>query len=71
MTANRLHGRAPTRAEFDAMTPRQQGYCCYMFACWPGSKIPKRCPYKPGSMEYVEFREGEQHAVIVAQDSEE
>lgn len=61
----------PTRADYDKESPRGKGYMTYMFAEWPGSEIPKGCPYKVGTKEYEQWCEGQNAAVLHAQDSEE
>lgn len=61
--------RALTRSEYDRLTPRQQGFVTYMQGAW-NPAVPNFNQYRPGSKQHREFTEGEQHAVIVAQDSE-
>jgi len=61
----------PTRADYDAASPRAKGYMQYMYAEWPNSKIPKQCPFKVGTPEYAEYCRGQDAAVLAAQDSEE
>lgn len=61
----------PTRADYDAASPRGKGYLSYTFAEWPGSKIPKTCPFKVGTREHQQWCDGQNAAVLDAQDSEE
>jgi len=61
----------PTRADYDAASPRGKGYMQYMYSEWPGSEIPKTCPFTVGTPEYAEYCRGQNAAVLDAQDSEE
>lgn len=51
-----------TLAEYDALTPYEQGYVHYFQAAWPDSPIPKPgntgTPYAEGTKEAEQFREG-------------
>jgi hypothetical protein len=61
-----------TRAEWKKLPPFQQGWALYTQASWPGSElVGESCPYGLGSRERRQFFEGEQAAVLAAQDSEE
>lgn len=61
----------PTRADWDAASPRMKGYMSYTFSAWPGSEIPARCPFTVGTPEYEQWCRGQDVAVQDAQDSEE
>lgn len=61
----------PTLADYEAASPRAKGYMSYMYAEWPGSEIPKRCPFKVGTKEYKQYCDGQNAAMLAAQDSEE
>ena len=61
----------PTRADYDAASPRGKGYMQYMFSEWPGSQIPKRCPVKVGTKEYEQYCAGQNAAVLDAQDGDD
>ena len=61
-----------TLAEWEKIPPYQQGYVAYMQSSWPGSELlGATCPYDLGTRERRQFYEGEQAAVLAAQDSEE
>lgn len=55
-----------------ALTPFSQGYALYMQGSWPTSKIAgQKNPYAEGTPEGNAFRQGEQRAMLDAQDGEE
>lgn len=60
-----------TPEEYNRLDPFTQGYATYMQAGWPGSRIPKKCPYTPGTREAGAWAEGAQAAVLDVQDSED
>jgi hypothetical protein len=61
-----------TRAVYDKMTPRQQGYTQYMEGEWPGSELKDLAnPYEEGTGDAAEWMLGQQMGVLAAQDSEE
>lgn len=60
---------AVSRAEYGAMTPLQQGIVSYFQGYW-NKTIPEKCPYELGTRAHREWNEGQQRAVILAQDSE-
>jgi hypothetical protein len=61
-----------TKAEWDQMEPRAQGYVLYMESEHPGSELKGLGnPYNQGSRMADLFNEGERVAVLEAQDSEE
>lgn len=66
--------KCPTRAEYDAATPRQKGYMAYTYSCWPGSQIPSEevgvCEFPRGSARRQQFLMGVQTGVLEAQDTE-
>ena len=66
-------GEVPTRAEWERMTPMEQGFCSYMYGNLPGNDVPEewQCPYEVGTEKYRQFVEGSQRAALVAQDSED
>jgi hypothetical protein len=54
------------------MPPFDQGYLVYMQGSWPTSELAKcKNPYAEGSASWEAFRNGEQRAVLSAQDGEE
>jgi hypothetical protein len=54
------------------LTPFRQGFTFYMQAAWPTSELKdEKNPYKESSADWEAFRQGEQRATSVAQDSEE
>ena len=61
--------RRITRAEYDRLDPAQQGFVTYMQGAW-NPEVPNWNPYRLGSKQHREFTQGEQCAVIEAQDSE-
>jgi hypothetical protein len=61
-----------TLKEWRALSPFQQGYTLYAQGSWPLSEIGgKKNPHAKGSVAWTAFRQGEQRAVLDAQDSEE
>ncbi len=61
-----------TLAEWQRMTPSDQGYVLYMEEAHDGSELRgQRCPYAVDTPEHGEFKRGELGAVLYAQDSEE
>lgn len=61
-----------TKAEWDELSPRNQGFALYWQGALPGSELKDlTCPYANGSSEQKEFAAGEFTAVIYAQDAEE
>ena len=64
-------GQTPlSRADWDAATPRQQGFITYMQAEW-NKAIPKKNPYPVNSKKHEQFQRGASQAVIFVQDEEE
>jgi DNA-directed RNA polymerase subunit RPC12/RpoP len=64
--------RLITRAEWQTLPPFRQGYAMYMQASWPTSELADvKNPYAKDSSEWTAFRQGEQRAVLDAQDGEE
>ena len=60
-----------TKAEWDRLTPKQQGYAQYMQGAWPGSELKRlKNPYKRGTDEYDQYKRGQAVAVQDAQDSD-
>ena len=61
-----------SRAKWQTLTPRQQGYVLYAQGDWPTSELTDlKNPYDKGTAAWEEFREGEAYGARVAQDSEE
>ena len=61
-----------TKAQWDKLSPRAQGYACYFQGSFPGSELKDlTCPYPNGSKDAKEFAAGEFTAMLDAQDSEE
>jgi hypothetical protein len=61
----------PTKEKYDKATPWEKGYISYMFGAWPNSEIPEGNPFLVSTPEYEMFKNGEQAAILDAQDSEE
>lgn len=57
--------RRVSRAEYDRMTPAQQGFVTYMQGQW-NKEVPNANAYRKGSKQHREFNEGEQRAAIAA-----
>lgn len=61
-----------SRMAWQRMSPFEQGFILYMQSNWPTSELHGlQNPHAPGTLEWAEFRRGEQRATQVAQDSEE
>jgi hypothetical protein len=61
-----------TKAEYDKLTPFQQGYVIYMQAEWPGSELKGLdCHYPAGSKEDIQWHDGQLRATLSVMDSEE
>jgi hypothetical protein len=61
-----------TKAEWDGMDPFVQGYVVYMQGDLPGSELKRlRNPYQEGTNNHIKYNNGQAHAVLIAQDSEE
>lgn len=55
-----------------ALMPFRQGYALYMQGSWQTSEIAEqKNPYAEGTPEWTAFRQGEQRAMLDAQDGEE
>lgn len=64
--------RLITLEEWRGLPPAQQGYALYMQGAWPTSEIAaEKNPYVEDSAEWSAFQQGEQRAVLEAQDGEE
>lgn len=64
--------RLLTKAEWDTITPRQQGMACYFQGSLPGSELKDlENPYPIGSEDRKEFAGGEFEAMLDAQDGED
>lgn len=61
----------PTRADYDAASPRAKGWLEYTYSNWPNSEVPKGCPFAVGTKEHAQFVDGQNSAMLAAQDSEE
>ena len=59
--------RRLTRAEYNRLTPLQQGFVTYMQGAW-NPEVPNRNIYRLGSKQHREFTEGEQRAVMVVKE---
>jgi len=60
-----------TKAEYDKLTPRQQGYVVYMQAAHPHSELKHVENHYPlYSKQWKEYEEGAVKACLEAQDSE-
>ena len=54
------------------LPPSGQGYALYMQGSWPTSEIASETnPYTEGTPECTAFRQGEERAMLDAQDGEE
>ena len=61
-----------SRAEWQKLAPFRQGYIFYMQASWWTSELKDEGnPYAEGTPQWTAFREGEQRAMLSAQDGEE
>jgi hypothetical protein len=61
-----------TRAEWEKLTPLQQGFTLYMQSDWPTSELyGLKNPYALGTTKWEAFCQGEQRAARSAQDDEE
>jgi len=61
-----------SREKWQTLSPFQQGYTFYMQASWPTSQLKgAENPYAEGTARWTAFREGEQRAMLSAQDGEE
>jgi hypothetical protein len=61
-----------TKTEWDKLSPKDQGYACYMQGALPGSELKDvTCPYPMGTQEARDFASGELNAMMDTQDSEE
>ena len=64
--------RLITFNEWDQLSPWSQGYALYMQEDLPSSELKVlKCPYPKGSKKAERFHNGQQAAVLEAQDSEE
>lgn len=59
-----------TRQEYDAQSPRVQGYVSYMQSDW-NMAVPSKCPYGKHTPQAKAWLEGQFAAMIDAQDGEE
>ena len=61
-----------TFEEYEALPPFEQGFIVYMEEEQPGSELKgQENPYPAGSSEDRQWRSGQLHATLLAQDSEE
>lgn len=61
-----------TLKEWRKLTPLRQGFVMYMQGDWPTSELKAvKNPYTEGTPQWTEFCDGEQRAMLSAQDSEE
>ena len=61
-----------TKATWDKLSPKSQGYVAYWQGSFPGSELKDvTCPYPARSKEGKEYAAGEFTAMLDAQDSEE
>jgi hypothetical protein len=59
-------------AEWKTLPPFDQGYVLYMQGSWPTSELAEqKNPYEEGTAKWKKFCEGEERAILSAQDSEE
>lgn len=59
-------------AEWKKMSPFEQGALLYAQSSWPTSELARvKNPYTEGSPKWKKFKEGEQRAMLNAQDGEE
>ncbi len=72
LRCQRCGWRLVTLEEWRKLTPFRQGYILYMQGTWPTSELAgARNPHAEGTPERTAFRQGEQCAVLDAQDGEE
>lgn len=61
-----------TIAEWQQLSPLEQGYTYYMQASWPTSPLSSiENPHDEETDDWLKFREGVRRGVLDAQDSEE
>lgn len=61
-----------TLKAWNELPPYDQGYLLYMQSSWPTSELAGQSnPYAEGTSEWTAFRQGEQRAMLSAQDGEE
>lgn len=69
---SRCHWYLMSLAEWRTLPPFDQGYILYMQGSWPMSELAQaKNPYKEGTAQWKKFCEGQERAVLSAQDSEE
>lgn len=59
-----------TRAEYDRLTPFQQGLVTYLQGQW-NKNVPNWNFYRRDSKQHREFTEGEQRGVMITQDGDD
>lgn len=59
-----------TRAEYNKMTPTQQGLVSYMQGAW-NKNVPERNPYRKGTKQWREWIDGQHRGVLIAQESDD
>ena len=61
-----------TLAQWKKAGPYAQGFAVYMQAAWPTSELKGQTnPYAEGTAKWAAYREGEQSAMLSAEDGEE
>lgn len=59
-----------TRAEYDRLTPLQQGLISYLQGAW-NKNVPEECPHPRDSKQAREWHEGQRRGVLIAQDGDD
>lgn len=71
LRCTRCSWRLISREEWKALPPLSQGYALYMQGSWPTSELKGETnPYAKDSPKWIKFQQGQQRAVLDAQDSE-
>lgn len=61
-----------TRAEWEALSPFQQGFTLYMQSAWPTSELRgEKNPYAANTPAWSAFQEGGHRAMLCTTDGEE
>lgn len=61
-----------TLAEYELLSAEHKGYCSYMQSSWEESEIPEDInPYKEGTNEFEDFKNGSFAAMQQVQEMEE
>jgi DNA-directed RNA polymerase subunit RPC12/RpoP len=71
LSCTRCSWRLISREEWKALSAFSQGYALYMQGSWRTSELKGETnPYAEDSPKWIKFQQGQQRAVLDAQDSE-